>query len=82
MPCRQGSFEEVPEGSDLFSSVTLVDPVTLAAGHLSASRISSGTGDLVYLEIYAEKGALRYSSQQSDYFEYFLEETGQWVKNP
>lgn len=79
---QAGRYEGVPAGSDLFSSVTLVDPETLAAGHLSASRISSGTGDLVYLEIYAEKGVLRYSSQQSDYFEYFQEETGQWVKNP
>jgi len=79
---QAGRFDGVPAGSDLFSSVTLVDPVSLAAGHLSASRISSGTGDLVYLEIYAEKGVLRYSSQQSDYFEYYLEEAGQWVKKP
>lgn len=77
---QAGHFEEVPAGSDLFSSVTLIDPVTRAAGNLSASRISSGSGDLVYLEIYAEKGTLRYSSQTSDYFEFYLEETGQWVK--
>ena len=79
---QAGSFEGVPSGSDLFSTVDLVDPKTLAVGHLSASRISSGTGDLVYLEIYAEKGTLRYSSQNSDYFEYFLEANGQWVKQP
>lgn len=79
---QAGSFEGVPAGSDLFSSVDLVDPKTLASGHLSASRISSGTGDLVYLEIFAENGALRYSSQNSDYFEYFLEDTGQWVRQP
>lgn len=79
---QSGSFEGVPAGSDLFSSVALVDPQTLAAGYLSASRISSGSGDLVYLEIYAEKGTLRYSSQTSDYFEYFLEDTGKWVKQP
>jgi predicted dehydrogenase len=79
---QSGSFEGVPAGSDLFSSVALVDPKTLAAGNLSASRISSGTGDLVYLEIYAEKGALRYSSHNSDYFEFFQETTGQWVKQP
>lgn len=79
---QAGSFDGVPAGSDLFSSVTLVDPKSRAAGYLSASRISSGSGDLVYLEIYAEKGTLRYSSQASDYFEYFLEETGQWVRQP
>jgi predicted dehydrogenase len=75
-----GSFVGVPEGSDLFSSVSLVDPHTRAVGTLSASRISSGTGDLVYLEIYAEKGAIRYSSERSEYFEYYIEGSNQWVK--
>ena len=75
-----GSFGDVPAGSDLFSSVSLFDPVTGAVGNLSASRISSGSGDLVFLEIYAEKGALRYSSQNSEYFEYYLEGSNQWIK--
>ena len=79
---QAGNFGGVPAGSDLFSSVSLVDPVTRAAGHLSASRISSGTGDLVQLEIYATKGALRYSSHTSDGFDYFTEEQGQWVRQP
>jgi predicted dehydrogenase len=77
-----GNFADVPSGSDLFSSLAMYDPETKAVGNMSASRISSGTGDLVYLEIFAEKGTLRYSSQQSEYFEYYLEETGQWVKQP
>lgn len=79
---QAGSFHEVPEGSDLFSSVSLVDPRTRAAGHLSASRITSGSGDLVYLEIFAEKGALRYSSQTPDFFEYYTEAEGAWVRRP
>lgn len=79
---QSGSFEDVPGDSDLFSSISLVDPKTNAVGNMSASRVSSGTGDLVYLEIFAEKGALRFSSHSVDYFEYFLEETGQWVKQP
>jgi len=77
---QAGHFEDVPEGSDLFSSISLVQPDNLAAGTMSASRISSGTGDLVSLEIYAEKGMLRYSSQTSDYFEYYMEETNQWTR--
>jgi len=77
-----GNFVDVPAGSDLFSSLAVFDPETKAVGNMSASRISSGTGELVYLELFAEKGALRYSSQQSEYFEYYLEETGQWVKQP
>ena len=31
-------------------------------------------------EIYAVKGMLRYSSQSADYFEYYLEETGEWTR--
>jgi predicted dehydrogenase len=77
-----GTFEDVPEGSDLFSSITLVDPETHAVGHMSASRISSGSGDHISLEIFAEKGALRYSSTKADYFEYYLEKDAQWVKKP
>lgn len=75
-----GNFEGVPAGSDLFSSLSLFEPETGAVGNLSASRISSGTGDLVYLEIFAENGAIRYSSQNSEYFEYYLEGTNQWIK--
>jgi len=75
-----GNFEGVPAGSDLFSSLSLVEPETGAVGNMSASRVSSGTGDLVHLEIYAEKGAIRYSSKNPEYFEYYLEGTGQWVK--
>ena len=77
---QSGGFEGVPEDSDLFSSLSLVHPETRAAGTMSASRISSGAGDLVSFEIYAEKGMLRYSSRTVDYFEYYLEETGQWTK--
>lgn len=77
---QAGSFDDVPVDSDLFSSLTLVHPESKAAGTMSASRISSGSGDLVSLEIYAERGMLRYSSHSVDYFEYFLEETGQWTR--
>lgn len=77
---QAGNFEDVPDDSDLFSSLSLVVPKTKAAGTMSASRISSGTGDLVHFELYAEKGALRFSSHNPDYFEYYLEETEQWIK--
>ena len=77
---QAGRFDDVPLDSDLFSSLSLVHPKTFAAGTLSASRISSGTGDLVSLEIYAEKGMLRYSSHSADFYEYYLEETGQWTR--
>jgi predicted dehydrogenase len=75
---QAGSFKDVIPGSDLFSHISLYDEKTGAAGTISASRISSGTGDMLSLEIYAEKGMLRFSSQAAEYFEYFLEETGSW----
>jgi predicted dehydrogenase len=75
-----GGFPDVPSGSDLFSSISLVDPETGAVGNLSASRISSGSGDLVQLEIYAENGALRYSSRNPEFFEYYMEGSDQWIK--
>lgn len=77
-----GQFADVPKDSDLFSLISIVELKTRAVGNLSASRISSGTGDLVHLEIYAEKGTLRYSSHRAESFEYFLEETQQWVSQP
>jgi predicted dehydrogenase len=79
---QAGSFEGVPAGSDLYSTLSLVDPKTGAAGHLSASRISAGTGDLVDIEIYAEKGSLHYSSRNPDFFEYYLETEGIRKKQP
>ncbi|MGB8490550.1 MAG: Gfo/Idh/MocA family oxidoreductase [Bacteroidales bacterium] len=75
---QAGSFPDVPAGSDLFSLINLYDTVTGAAGTLSSSRISSGAGDFISFEIYAEKGTVKYSTLAPDSFEYFLEETGLW----
>ena len=58
----------------------MFDPDSAAVGNMSASRISSGTGDLVHLEIYAENGAFRYSSKNSEYYEYYIEGSNQWIK--
>ncbi|MEL6251813.1 MAG: Gfo/Idh/MocA family oxidoreductase [Bacteroidota bacterium] len=77
---QAGTFEDVPEDSDLFSSLSLYEPKTGVVGHMSASRISSGTGDLIAFELYAEKGALKFSTHEADFFEYYLEETAEWSK--
>ena len=77
---QAGHFGDVAENSDLFSLISLFDQVTKAAGTLSASRISSGTGDHISLSLYAEKGALRYSSASADYYEYYTEDSGIWKK--
>lgn len=77
---QAGHFTDVRDDSDLFSQISLFHKTTGAAGTLSASRISSGTGDQLSIELFAEKGSLRYSSLSADYFEYYLEETGLWNK--
>lgn len=75
-----GSFEDVPAGSDLFSEISVIEKHSKAVGTISGSRVSSGTGDLMALEIYATQGALRYSSHIPDTYEYFLEEKNSWTK--
>ena len=77
---QSGSFEDVPPDSDLYSSITLIDPGTKAVGNMSASRISSGTGDWVNLELFAENGYLKYSSYDPDNFEYYIESDQKCIK--
>ena len=54
---QAGSFKGVPAGSDLFSLISLFYRPSRSAGTLAASRISSGTGDSLSIELFAEKGA-------------------------
>jgi predicted dehydrogenase len=75
-----GHFEDVREDSDLFSLISLYDTFSGAVGTLSASRISSGTGDFFSFEFYGTEGALRYSSVTPDSFEFFTEASGLWNK--
>jgi predicted dehydrogenase len=77
---QAGHFEDVIADSDLFSQISLFDDASRAVGTLSASRISSGTGDHLTLEIYAEKGALRFSSGSPDCYEFYLEPSGKWSR--
>jgi predicted dehydrogenase len=79
---QSGSYDDVPEDSDLFSLISVYDESSGASGTLASSRISSGTGDSLSIELFAEKGALRYSSGNADYFEFYTEETGIWNTKP
>ncbi len=73
-----GHFKDVNEASDLYSQISLYDTSSKAVGTLSSSRISSGSGDIISLVFFCEKGSLRYSSDMPDFYEYFLEDTGVW----
>lgn len=77
---KSGKFEDVDPASDLFSLITIRDQKSGAAGTVSASRIAAGTGDLLSMELYAEKGAIRFNSHDPDNLEYYLEETGTWTR--
>lgn len=77
---QAGHFADVPGDSDLFSQISLYDEMSHAAGTLSSSRISAGTGDYLTFEIYAENGAMRYLSSTPDNFEFYTEKSGQWSR--
>lgn len=77
---QSGNYEDVNKESDLFSSISVFDRTSKAVGNIAASRISSGTGDQLSIELYSEKGTLRYSSVSADFFEYYTEESGEWKK--
>lgn len=77
-----GSFEDVDPRSDLFSVVMLRHEGSGAAGTVSASRIASGSGDTLSMDLYCEKGSIRFTSEKPDHFEYYLEETGRWTRVP
>lgn len=71
-----GRFEDVPQGSDLCTTILLEEPVSGAIGTMLASRVSQGTGDQLSLEIRATRGALHYNSSQPDIYHTYLPEYG------
>jgi predicted dehydrogenase len=77
---QSGNYQDVTKLSDLFSLISLYDKKSGAAGTLAASRVSSGTGDTLSLELYTDQGCLKLSSATPEYFEYFLEETASWTR--
>jgi predicted dehydrogenase len=79
---QAGSFQDVVSSSDLFSLSCLYDTKSLASGTVAASRIASGSGDLLSMELFAVNGSIRFSSQTPDYFEYYLESSGSWHRIP
>jgi len=77
---QAGHFPDVRSDTDLFSLILAHDKRSKAVGTISSSRISPGSGDMISFELYAEKGALKFTTHKPDCFEYFLEEEGVWKK--
>lgn len=65
-----GQFADVPKNSDLCTLVTLTDTNSQAIGTVTASRISYGSGDQLEFELFANNGAIRFSSLKPDYLTY------------
>ncbi|MCJ7813201.1 hypothetical protein MUP95_07805, partial [bacterium] len=76
---KSGQFEDVVPESDLCTTVLLQDEKSGAVGHVTASRISAGAGDVLEFEIRCTKLALKISTQCPDILEVFMEdEQGGW----
>jgi len=71
-----GSFEDVPQYTDLCTTLLLEEGKTGAIGTLVASRISSGAGDHLSLEIRGHRGSLQFSTHQPDFYKTYLPEEG------
>ena len=66
---KSGSFQDVPNDSDLCTILFLQDLNSKAIGTMTASRISAGAGEVLELEIRASNGALRFSTKYPDILE-------------
>ena len=73
-----GFMDDVPENSDLCTTVLLEDITTRAIGTMVASRVSAGTGDLMRVELWGRRGTILFGTSQPDLYRSFLPEEG-WV---
>ncbi|MDY6847203.1 MAG: Gfo/Idh/MocA family oxidoreductase [Chloroflexota bacterium] len=73
-----GFMDDVPENSDLCTTVLLEDLKTRAIGTMVASRVSAGTGDLMRAELWGRRGTILVDTSQPDLYRSFLPEDG-WV---
>jgi len=71
-----GRFEDVPQTTDLCTTVMLEELTSGAIGTLVASRVSHGTGDHLALELHGTQGALHYATAQPDSFRTYLQNRG------
>ena len=67
-----GTFEDVPQYTDLCTTILLEEVKSGAVGTLVASRISAGAGDHLSFEIRGTRGSLQYSTAQPDSYITYL----------
>jgi predicted dehydrogenase len=71
-----GDFEDITQDTDLCTIALLEETVSGAVGTMTASRVSSGTGDQLSLELRAKRGALIFDTSQPDVYKTYQPEEG------
>ncbi len=71
-----GFMADVPENSDLCTTVMLEEPDSRAVGTMVASRVSAGIGDWFRVEIWGRQGTILFDTSQPDIYQSFLPEEG------
>jgi predicted dehydrogenase len=71
-----GFLPDVPEQSDLCSTLLLRHRATGGVGTVVASRVSAGAGDLLEFELRSESTSVRFSTQRPDGLEVFRDPGG------
>lgn len=71
-----GQFTDVPGNSDLCTTVLLEEATSGAIGTMTASRVSSGAGDQLSLELRGTKGAILFDTTQPDSYQSYLPDEG------
>jgi len=71
-----GFMEDVPENSDLCTTVMLEEPTSRAVGTMVASRVAAGIGDWFRVELWGRQGTILFDTSQPDIYQTFLPEEG------
>jgi predicted dehydrogenase len=75
-----GNFNDVPDHTDLCTTILLEDVNSGAVGTLVASRVSSGAGDYLSLELRGANGSLLFNTLKPDSYDTYLPGEG-WRKH-
>lgn len=71
-----GFMADVPEKSDLCTTVMLEDQASRAVGTMVASRVAAGIGDWFRVELWGQRGTILFDTSQPGLYQTFLPEEG------
>ena len=73
---KSGRLEDVPESTDLCTTVLLSEPKSGAVGTMVASRVSAGSGDWFRVELWGSRGSILFDTSEPDVYHSYLPEEG------